>query len=289
MKSSFQMQNFNMLQQTTSAPQSGAPPSQLSSQSPMNFNPQMPSMPGFNLPPPMFGGLLPPPPPHMQQPPPQMSQQPPPPPPPQSPQSQQQQQQSKPQPLMSINLFTSQSPPSNNNNNHQQQAPPQQQSLLGNIPGHHPRFPFGMNQPPPPQPPPPLSQGQGFNQSLPPPQPPNPLMNNNVIPPMAFMPNFASNAPPITIPGPPLPDLSKPPPGFGPTPPSPQVTPQSAAINYASASTPVPLMQQHLPPPSLLMQEDKHFIADIPYYSLPAGLMLPAIKVLNFVNLINNL
>lgn len=169
-------------------------------------------------------------------------------PPPQPPQSSQQS--SKPLPLMSINPFGNSSPPHNPHNNGQQQQ--QQQMNNNNNNNNYPppppmpqqMFPFNMNQPPP-----------AFNQNLL--QTPNSqLLNNNMM-------QFRQNSPGI-----PFPDLSKPPPGFGAPPPPLQ--------HY----NPMPLMQHDIPsPPKPLMSIPEKKLPEIPYFSLPAGLMLPLIKV----------
>ncbi len=157
-----------------------------------------------------------------------------------APQSPQQGQLSfKPVPLMSINPFANTSPPHNN----QQQSYQQQQ------------------QPPPPPPPPMQNFGPqqmfSFNLNQPPPgfnpnSPMQPQMNQNLMQQHPFMP---------------IPDLSKPPPGFASLPP---LIPQH----------PLPLMHheiQHPTKPLMSLQEKK--LAEIPYFSLPAALMVPLIKV----------
>jgi hypothetical protein len=126
--------------------------------------------------------------------------------------------------------------------------PPQPHQQNNNFPPQQ-IFPFNLNQPPP-----------GFNQNQS--QQHNSQLMNNM---MQFMQN-----PPI-----PFPDLSKPPPGFGAAPP----TPLSSLMN-----NPIPLMQHEVPPPiKPLMSLQEKKIPEIPYFTLPAGLMVSLIKVIKLV------
>ena len=133
-------------------------------------------------------------------------------------------------------------------NNSSSSPPPQPHQQNNNFPAQQ-IFSFNLNQPPP-----------GFNQNQP--QQHNSQLMNNM---MQFMQN-----PPI-----PFPDLSKPPPGFGAAPPP----PLSSLMN-----NPIPLMQHEVPPlikPLMSLKEKK--IPEIPYFTLPAGLMVSLIKVIKVV------
>ena len=146
----------------------------------------------------------------------------------------------KPVPLMSINPF-------GGNNNNSSSSPPPQSQQNNNFPPQQ-MFPFNFNQPPP---------GFNQNQSQQHAAAASQLMNSM----MQFLQNQQI----------PFPDLSKPPPGFGPQPPT------GSLMN-----NPVPLMQHEIQPalkPLMSTIQDKKILPEMPYFTLPAGLMVPLIKV----------